>query len=68
MPEDHEQPATSGPPFSIELAACAEMLFLDLPITERIRRIADLGFMVCIWDWTAKDIEALAARGRGSHP
>jgi len=63
MPEDHEQPATSGPPFSIELAACAEMLFLDLPITERIRRIADLGFQVFIWDWTAKDIDALARTG-----
>ena len=63
MPEDHEQPATSGPPFSIELAACAEMLFLDLPITERIRRIADLGFQVFIWDWTAKDIDALAHTG-----
>jgi len=63
MPEDHEQPATSGPPFSIELAACAEMVFLDLPITERIRRIADLGFQVFIWNWTAKDIDALARTG-----
>jgi hydroxypyruvate isomerase len=63
MPEDHEQPATSGPPFSIELAACAEMVFLDLPITERIRRIADLGFQVFIWNWTSKDIDALARTG-----
>jgi hydroxypyruvate isomerase len=27
----------------IELAVCAEMVFVDLPITERVRRIADLG-------------------------
>jgi hydroxypyruvate isomerase len=45
------------------LAASAEMVFLDLPIEERARRIADLGFEVEIWDWTTKDIQALAATG-----
>ena len=45
------------------LAASAEMLFLDLPFEERVRRIADLGFEVEIWDWTAKDVDALAATG-----
>jgi hydroxypyruvate isomerase len=45
------------------LAACAEMVFLDLPIEERVRRIADLGFEVEIWDWTTKDIAALARTG-----
>jgi hydroxypyruvate isomerase len=45
------------------LAACAEMVFLDLPIEERVRRIADLGFEVEIWDWTAKDTAALAKTG-----
>ena len=45
------------------LAACAEMLFRDLPITERIRRIDALGFMVEIWDWTRHDIKALKATG-----
>jgi hydroxypyruvate isomerase len=34
------------------LAACAEMIFTELPITERVRRIDDLGFQVEIWDWT----------------
>ena len=43
------------------LAACAEMLFVDLPFLDRVRRIADAGFLVEIWDWTAKDIDALAA-------
>jgi hydroxypyruvate isomerase len=45
------------------LAASAEMLFLDLPVEERVRRIARRGFEVEIWDWTAKDVDALAATG-----
>ena len=45
------------------LAVCAEMVFLDLPFDERVRRIADLGFEVEMWDWTAKDIDALAKTG-----
>lgn len=45
---------------TFRLAVSAEMVFLDLPFIERVRRIADLGFEVEIWDWTKKDIEALA--------
>jgi hydroxypyruvate isomerase len=45
------------------LAASAEMLFLDLPFIDRVETIAGLGFEVEIWDWTAKDIDALAATG-----
>jgi hydroxypyruvate isomerase len=45
------------------LAASAEMLFLDLPFEERVERIAELGFEVEIWDWTAKDVRALARTG-----
>lgn len=45
------------------LAACAEMLFLDLPFEERVRRIHDRGFLVEIWDWSNKDLAALAATG-----
>jgi hydroxypyruvate isomerase len=41
------------------LAASAEMVFLDLPFEDRVRRIADLGFEVEIWDWTTKDVDAL---------
>jgi hydroxypyruvate isomerase len=40
----------SNEPFT--LAVCAEMVFRSLPITERVRRISDLGFQVEIWDWT----------------
>src|SRR3954454_25210725 len=45
------------------LAVCAEMVFRDLPVTERVRRITDLGFQVEIWDWTKHDIAALARTG-----
>ncbi|GAA2788351.1 TIM barrel protein [Saccharopolyspora taberi] len=45
------------------LAACAEMLFCDLPFVERVRRIADRGLQVEIWDWSGKDVDALAASG-----
>ena len=48
---------------AFQLAVCAEMVFTDLPLLERIRRIDELGFTVEIWDWTAKDIDALAATG-----
>lgn len=43
-----------------ELAVCAEMVFLDLAFERRVRRIAELGFQVEIWDWTRRDINALA--------
>ena len=45
------------------LAASAEMLFLDLPLTERVGRLHDLGFEVEIWDWTRADVDALARSG-----
>jgi hydroxypyruvate isomerase len=45
------------------LAVCAEMIFTELPITERIRRIDDLGFQVEIWDWTRHDIDGLRSTG-----
>jgi hydroxypyruvate isomerase len=45
------------------LAVCAEMVFLHLPITERVRRIDALGFQVEIWDWTRHDVDALIATG-----
>jgi hydroxypyruvate isomerase len=46
-----------------DLAVCAEMVFVDLPFEERVRRIDDLGFAVEIWDWRDKDIDALVAAG-----
>ena len=46
-----------------DLAVCAEMVFRDLPIIERVRRIHELGFAVEIWSWHDKDLAALAGTG-----
>jgi hydroxypyruvate isomerase len=51
----------SASPFT--LAVCAEMVYLEKPIEERVRVIDGLGFAVEIWDWTRKDLDALAATG-----
>jgi hydroxypyruvate isomerase len=45
------------------LAVCAEMVFLDLPFPDRVRRIADLGFEVEMWNWATKEVDALAGTG-----
>ncbi|UOT05663.1 TIM barrel protein [Rhodococcus opacus] len=45
------------------LAASAEMLYLDLPFLDRVHRIGERGLQVEIWDWSTKDIDALAAVG-----
>lgn len=47
----------------MRLAVCAEMVFLDLPFTERVRRIHESGFDVELWDSRTKDIAALKATG-----
>ena len=49
--------------YGFTLAVCAEMVFTDLPFEERVSRIHDAGFAVELWDWTNKDIDALAATG-----
>ena len=46
-----------------DLAVCAEMVFTELPFMERVTKIRDLGFDVEIWDWTNKDLDALASTG-----
>lgn len=45
------------------LAVCSEMVYLDEPHLDRVKRIHDAGFAVEIWDWTRKDPAALAATG-----
>jgi hydroxypyruvate isomerase len=47
----------------VELAVCSEMVFTDLPIIDRVRRIDDMGFAVEIWSWQDKDLPALADTG-----
>lgn len=46
-----------------QLSVCAEMVFLELPFVERVKRIHELGFGVEIWGWANKDIDALVATG-----
>jgi hydroxypyruvate isomerase len=46
-----------------QLAVCSEMVFTDLPIIERVRRIDAMGFAVEIWSWHDKDLQALADTG-----
>ncbi len=50
-------------PTPFTLAVCAEMVFRQLPVVERVKRIAELGFQVEIWDWTKHDIDALKETG-----
>ncbi|MCW2849021.1 MAG: hyi [Marmoricola sp.] len=45
------------------LAVSAEMVHQDLPLVERVERLHGQGFSVEIWDWTTKDLPALAATG-----
>lgn len=45
------------------LAVCAEMVFLEEPMEERVRLIHELGFAVELWDWSTKDLGALAGTG-----
>jgi hydroxypyruvate isomerase len=63
MGRDAARSLTMPEPASFTLAVCAEMVFRDLPVTERVRRIDALGFQVEIWDWTKHDIDALKATG-----
>ena len=46
-----------------DLAACAEMVFLDLPFEDRARRIAEAGLKVEVWNWTRHDVDALVRTG-----
>jgi hydroxypyruvate isomerase len=39
------------------------MVFTDLPLLDRVKRIDELGFAVEIWSWHDKDLAALAATG-----
>ena len=41
--------STSSSPFT--LAVCTEMIFRELPVLERVKRISEMGFQVEIWDW-----------------
>jgi hydroxypyruvate isomerase len=48
---------------SFRLAVCAEMVYGELPLIERVRRIHGQGFEVELWDTRGRDVSALAATG-----
>ncbi|MCX8455957.1 TIM barrel protein [Paenarthrobacter ureafaciens] len=48
---------------SFRLAVCAEMVYGELPLIDRVRRIHEHGFDVELWDTRGQDISALAATG-----
>ena len=48
---------------SFQLAACAEMLWPDRPIEWRCTRLAEMGFQVGLWNWTAHDVAKLERSG-----
>ena len=41
------------------LAVCSEMVFHDLPVVDRVKRLTQLDVQVEIWDWTKHDIDTL---------
>ncbi|MDJ0393496.1 TIM barrel protein [Rhodococcus sp. G-MC3] len=45
------------------LAASAEMLFVERPFIDRVKRITERGMQVEIWNWVTKDIADLATSG-----
>lgn len=54
-------PPTRGAHGPFTLAVCAEMVFRDLPVVERVRRLTALDVQVEIWDWSRHDVDALVA-------
>jgi hydroxypyruvate isomerase len=58
-----ERTVITSPDSPFTLAVCAEMVFRDLPIEERVRRIDDLGFRVEIWNHRDHDVAALERSG-----
>ena len=48
---------------SFRLAVCAEMVYGNLPLIDRVHRIHGQGFEVELWDTRERDISALAATG-----
>jgi len=45
------------------LAASAEMLYLELPLYDRVSRLHQRGFAVELWGWTGRDVASLRATG-----
>ena len=48
---------------SFRLAVCAEIIYGERPLTERVERIHEQGFEVELWDTRGRDTAALTATG-----
>jgi hydroxypyruvate isomerase len=48
---------------SFRLAVCAEMVYGERPLIQRVERIHEQGFEVELWDTRGRDIAALTATG-----
>ena len=48
---------------TFQLAACAEMLWLDKPVPWRAARLHEMGFGVGLWNWPDWDLKALERTG-----
>lgn len=58
-----QDPRTLGKTPHTKFAINVEMWWSALPLAERVRRAAELGFpAIELWDWRSKDIPALAAQ------
>lgn len=57
-------PTSRGRCGPFTLAVCAEMVFREFPVVERVRRLTDLDVQVEIWDWTKHDVDALVSLRR----
>lgn len=57
-------PTVAEPPtIPYRLAVCAETLFADQPLEERIRRLSALGYGVELWSLEGRDIKLLSGLG-----
>ncbi len=59
MPESATAAPDRGRVGPFTLAVSSEMVFLDLPVAERVRRLTALDVKVEIWGWTRHDIDTL---------
>ena len=48
---------------TFQLAACAEMLWPEQPMSWRLKRLTEMGFEVGIWNWSNHDLDMLERSG-----
>ena len=41
------------------LSVCADTVFLDLPFAERVKKIAEAGFLVEFWGWKGRNLDVI---------